>query len=331
MTMIYYEEHGDLHHLQDKTIAVIGYGSLGQSVALNLRDSGLTVLVSEIAVDRAEQAREAGFQVLATETAVRQSQIILLLVPNEVMPTVYLEQISPYLERGHLLVFASAYNLTFGFIEPPPFVDVGLIAPRILGPAVRERFTTPEGYHSFISVAQDSSGNAWPLLLALAKAVGTLRAGAIEITFQWEAELDLFVQQTILPLMHLIFTTAANLLIGKGYTPEAALTELYLSGEITYYLDRAVNSGLLQALLRSPLTNQYGTFTRVNRFSDLKLERLMEVTLDEIRSGAFAKEWSKEYADGSTRLKKLIREQQGLELWELEKQALEMFGQNIES
>jgi ketol-acid reductoisomerase len=329
--MIYYEEHGDLRHLENKTIGVIGYGSLGHSMALNLRDSGLKVVVSEIKVSRAEEARQAGFPVVATETAVRQSQIILLLVPNEIMPSVYLEQVAPNLERGHLLVFASAYNLSFGFIEPPPFVDVGLIAPRLLGQAVRERFTNPAGFNSFIAVAQDASGNAWPLLLALAKSLGTLRAGAIEITFQWEAELDLFVQQTILPLMHLVFTTAANLLIGRGYTPEAALTELYLSGEITYYLDRAMNNGLLQALLLAPLTNQYGTFSRINRFQDLKLERLMEVTLDEIRSGEFAREWSKEYADGYNRLRKLVREQQSMDLWELEKQTLEMFGQNIES
>ncbi|MCB9454285.1 MAG: NAD(P)-binding domain-containing protein [Anaerolineaceae bacterium] len=331
MTMIYTEVHGDLSYLDGKTVAIIGYGSLGRSVALNLRDSGLNVLVSETDLERVTTLQEAGFQLVTISEAVQKAQVIILLVPNETMPGIYLDQISPQLRRGHMLIFASAYNLTFGFIEPPPFVDVGLIAPRILGPAVRERFTAGEGFYSFISVAQDSSGQSWPLLLALAKALGTLRAGAIEIAFQWEAELDLFVQQTILPLMHLVFTTAANLLINKGYTPEAALTELYLSGEINDYLERATQSGLLQALLLAPLTNQYGTFSRVNRFSDLKLERLMEVTLDEIKEGNFAREWSKEYADGYNRLKKLIKEQQTMELWELEKQALEMFGQNIES
>ncbi|MBZ0278531.1 MAG: hypothetical protein K8I60_20455, partial [Anaerolineae bacterium] len=157
------------------------------------------------------------------------------------------------------------------------------------------------------------------------------RAGAIEIPLQWEAELDLFVQQTILPIMHLVFTTAAQLLMSRGYSPEAALTELYLSGEISDYMERTVNNGLLQTLLSLPLTGQYSTFSRLNRFNDLKLERLMEVTLDEIQGDVFAKEWGKEYADGYNRLKKLVKGLESQDLWELEKQTLEMFGRKIES
>lgn len=331
MTMIYREENGDIGFLTGKTVSIIGYGGLGRSVALNLRDSGLTVLVAEANPERAEQSRLEGFRIVNTADAVQQGQVILLLTSNEVMPSMYLEQVSPHLERGHMLLFASAYNLRFGLIEPPPFVDVGLIAPRILGSAVRERFAAGEGFYSFVSVMQDSSGQAWPLLLALAKAVGTLRAGAIEIPLQWEAELDLFVQQTILPIMHLVFTTAAQLLMSRGYSPEAALTELYLSGEISDYMERTVNNGLLQTLLSLPLTGQYSTFSRLNRFNDLKLERLMEVTLDEIQGDVFAKEWGKEYADGYNRLKKLVKGLESQDLWELEKQTLEMFGRKIES
>jgi ketol-acid reductoisomerase len=328
MTVIYHEEHGDLANLAGKVVGVIGYGSLGRPIALNLRDSGVNVIVGARAEDNRETARGDGLLAVTIEEAVHQSQIIMLLLPDEVMPSVYLEQVSPHLQRNNMIVFCSAYNITFGFIEAPPFVDVGLIAPRILGSAVRESYEAGEGFHSFVSVGQDASGQSWPMLLALAKATGSLRAGAVEVSFEREAELDLFTQQVILPVLHHVLTAAANLLITKGYAPEAVFTELYLSGELNYYLKQAAQGGLLEALKRTPLTNQYGTFSRMDRFNDLKLERLMEVTLEEIHSGKFAQEWAKEYSDGQRRLKTLLKNQQNLELWELEQQTLDLLGRD---
>lgn len=328
MTFVYHEEDGDLDHLVGKTVAVIGYGGLGRPMAWNLRDSGIAVLVGTRTDETRAAAEDDGFTALQINEAVKGAQIIMMLLPDEAMAAAYLEQVSPHLERGHMLIFSSAYNITFGFIEAPPFVDVCLIAPRVPGAAVRESYEQDTGFVSFIAVGQEATGGAWTLLLALAKAVGTLKAGAIELSFERETELDLFTQQAMLPAFYHILMTAANLLLSKGYPPEAVLTELYLSGEFTYYLREAAHIGLLNILKQTPLTNQYGTFSRMDRFNDLKLERLMEVTLEEIHAGEFAKEWTKEYADGYRRLKSLLKNQDNLEIWEFEQQTLEMLGRD---
>jgi ketol-acid reductoisomerase len=324
MTIVYHEEHGDLSHLTGKIVSVIGYGSLGRPVALNLRDSGVNVVVGRRMDDGQTPVDTDDLTVTTIEDAVKNSHIIMLMLPDEVMPEVYLRQVSPHLLRGHTLIFGSAYNVAFGYIEAPPFLDVGLIAPRILGPAVRERYQ--QGFHSFVAVGQDASGQAWRTVLALAKAVGSLKAGAIEVSFEQEAELDLFIQQAILPAFHHIIVTAAHVLIDAGYPPEAALSDLYLSGEFTYYLEQAMRFGLMHAMRIAPLTSQYGTLSRLDRFNELKLERLMEVTLEEIRAGKFANEWAREYADGYRRLNHLLKTQVDMELWELEQQTLDMLG-----
>jgi ketol-acid reductoisomerase len=324
MAVIYHEEDGDLQSLGGRRVSILGYGNLGRPLALNLRDSGVAVHVGAADAERGATARAEGFQTRSIAEAVQESRIIFMTMPDEVMAQVYLEQVSPHLRSGDMLVFASGYNVAFGFIEAPPFVDVGLIAPRTLGVAVRERYLSGEGFYSFVAVGQEASGRAWPTLLALAKAVGSLRAGAVEISLEQEAELDLFIQQAILPAVHHIMVTASQLLLRLGYPPEAALTDLYLSGEFTDYLQRAADSGLLHALRLSSLTSQYGIFSRLERFSELKLERLMEITLEQIQSGDFSQEWAREYAGGYPRLQKLIRAQEIMDLWELEQQTLEM-------
>lgn len=332
MIIVYRDEDGDLNHLNGKLVGILGYGNLGRALALNLRDSGVQVMVGANSPQSQDAAREEGFPVLPVVEVVKRAPVLLLLIPDEVMPQVYLQDISPHLQRGHTLIFGSAYNVAFGYIEPPPFVDVGLIAPRTLGVAVRERYEASEGFLSFVAVGQDASGSAWSTVLALAKASGTLRAGAIEIAFEREAELDLFVQQAVLPAFHHLIVTAAQLLMETGYPPEVVFTELYLSGELSDYLQRASQIGLLSAMRLASLTSQYGTFSRLERFNELKLQRLMEVTLEEIRAGDFAKEWAKEYGDGYHRLRKLLHSQESLDMWELEKQAIELLnpGQNLD-
>ncbi|HEX2907303.1 MAG TPA: ketol-acid reductoisomerase [Phototrophicaceae bacterium] len=331
MPFVYREEDGDLNDLSGKQVAIVGYGNLGRPVALNLRDSGVTLLVGTRGEDSREQAQTDGFNATSIEDAVKSAQIIFMLLPDEVMPPFYLEQVSPHLKRGDMLVFGSAYNVAFGFIEAPAFVDVALIAPRLLGAAVRQRYESGEGFCSFIAVGQDASGEAWRRLLALAKAIGALQAGAIEVSFEQESELDLFTQQVMLPMLHHVVQKAAALLMSRGYPPEAVLTELYLSGELSSYLKQAEQMGLLSALQQSSLTSQYGMLSRMDRFNDLKLERLMEVTLDEIHTGRFAQEWVKEAADGYRRLNTLIKGQNSQELFELEQQALDLFGRTTDS
>jgi ketol-acid reductoisomerase len=324
MTVVYYEDAGDIEFLRDKLIGVIGYGGLGRPIALNLKDSGLKVIVGQRPDESTAILEADGMQYSSIEQVSRAATVLLMMLPDEVMPEVYLKDVSPHLQRGNTLIFASGYNVAFGFIEPPPFVDVGLVAPRTIGAAVREKFLNEEGFYSFVAAGQDASGQVWQTVLALAKGIGSLRAGAVEITMEQEAELDLFVQQAIFPAFHHIMVTGANLLLNKGYPPEAAMMDLYISGEFNDYLERATEAGLLHALRQSSLTGQFGIFSRLERFRELKLERLMEVTLDEIRQGAFSREWAKEYADGYPRLKKLLRQQEDMDLWELEQQTIEL-------
>ncbi|MEL6307922.1 MAG: NAD(P)-binding domain-containing protein [Chloroflexota bacterium] len=324
MTVVYYEEDADIEFLRNKLIGIIGYGSLGRPVALNLQDSGLKVMVGQREDESTAILESDGMDYSNIETVANAATVILLLLPDEVMPQVYLEYVAPYLKRGDTLIFASGYNIAFGFIEPPPFVDVGLVAPRTIGAAVRERFLAQVGFYSFVAAGQDSTGQIWQTVLALAAGIGSLQAGAVEITIEQEAELDLFVQQAIFPAFHNIMVTAAKLLLEQGYPPEAAMMDLYISGEFNDYLERAADSGMLHALRLSSLTGQFGTFSRLERFNELKLERLMEITLDEIRDGDFSREWAREYADGYPRLRRLLREQENLELWELEQQTIEL-------
>ncbi len=326
MTVIYREQDGDLNFLIGKRVGVIGYGNLGRPIALNLRDSSLDIRVGIRSDQTRDMALADGMNVATIEDVVKEATILMMMMPDEVMPAFYLQNISPHLQRGQMLIFGSAYNITLRFIEPPPFVDVGLLAPRILGSGVREKYEDGQGFFSFVSVGQDASGQAWNTLLAVSKAVGALRAGAIEITFEQETELDLFMQQAVMPAFYHVMTTAAQLLIAKGYPPEALFSELYLSGEFAFFLEQIGLHGLLKTLNLTTLTNQYGTVSRMDRFNDLKMERLMEVTLNEIHSGDFAREWSKEYANGYRRLKTFYKNQEELELWQLEKQALEMLG-----
>ena len=324
MATIYHEDDANLRALGGKTVGIVGYGNLGRPIANNLRDSGVRALVGVRDDETRDQARADGFSPLDIAAVVPRCHIILLMLPDEVLPEVYLESISPSLQRGHLLVFASGYNIAFGYVEPPPFVDVGMIAPRTIGAAVRERYLDGSGFFSFVGLGQDATGTAWESLLALAKAIGSLRAGALQVSIEQEAQLDLFVQQAILPAFHHVMTTAAAVLLESGYAPEAVLTDLILSGEFTDYLSRAAQGGLLHAMRLSSLTGQYGIFSRLPRFEDLKLEGLMDSALDEIRSGDFSREWAREYENGYPRLARLLRAQEELELWNLEQRTLDL-------
>ncbi len=316
MAVIYYEADADPAVLAGKTIGVIGYNTPGAALAHMLRQGNHTVIVSGLP-DGIERANDDAFPTASVDDLVRQADILWLLLPDEDITGVYMQSISPHLRRDMTLIFGSAYSIAFGFIEPPPFVDVGLISPRT--PFIED------GTISFVGVWQDASHQAWDTILALTHAIGSLRIGAVEVNIEQEAELSLFIHQTIVPALHNIMLTATDLLMNRGYPTEAVLTDLYLSGKFQSYMGRMLNNGLLHALEQTPLTEQYGVFTRLDRFNDLKMERLMEVALDEIRSGQFAQEWAEEYADGHPRLEKLRQRQRELELRELEQQTLEFF------
>jgi ketol-acid reductoisomerase len=323
MTVIYHDRDGDLSILQGKRTAIIGYGNMGRPAALNLRDSGVNVMVSEPRAERAAQAVEEGFTPRPVEEAVAEADIIMPLLRDEAMPAVYLETIAPHLRRGQMLIFSSAYNLTYSLIEAPGFVDVGLVSARTFGAAVRERYLSGEGYTSFVAVAQDASSQAWERLLAIARGMGALRGGAVEVPFEHETHLDLFLQQSVLPLFHRVVITAAQILIEAGYSPEAVFTELYLSGETADYLRSAAQNGLMRTLEQQSLPAQYGILSRYERLNTLGLERLMDAALRDIREKKFSGEWAKEFNAEYPRLRQLMRQRQQMDLWELEQQTLE--------
>jgi len=322
MTALYHDADGDLNALAERRIAMIGYGNLGRPLAFNLRDSGFHVLIGNMADEYATRARADGFEIAPIPEAARRSEIVLLMLPDEVMPEVYVQSVSPTLKPGDTLVFTSGYNVAFGYIEPPPFIDTVLIAPRTIGPGVREDYLAGRGYLSFVAVEQDATGAAWRTTLALAKAIGALRLGALELTFKQEAELDLFNQQAFLPALHNLLLTAADLLIKEGYPPEAALLDLYLSGELSYTLRKAAESGFMDTLRMYSPISQYGMLSRAERFTEPKLRRQMEITLEEIRGGKFSQEWAAEYANGYPRLNALLHKRGALALWALEHQAM---------
>ncbi|GAB4519486.1 MAG: ketol-acid reductoisomerase [Anaerolineae bacterium] len=326
MTVVYYEQDANIQVLAGKSVGVIGYTQQGRLAALNLRDSGVQVIVSGSDEEQIS-AQADGFTVGTIRNVTQQADILLLALPDEQMTEVYMQHISPHLRRGDTLIFSSAYNIAFGFVEPPPFVDVGMIAPRTAG---GEPWLENHSFLSFVAVWQDASRSAWQTVLAVARGMGALRLGALEIKAQQEAELTLFIQQAVLPVFHHVIVAASRLLIDQGYPTEAALIDLYLSGRFSNTLQQAAQRGLWQTLENTNLIGQYGTFSRLDRFDDLKLERLMEITLEQIRTGDFAREWAREYADGQPRLKKLIKQQQTLDLWELEQQTLDLLDEDSE-
>lgn len=323
---VYHDQDVDLSLLEGRRIAVIGYGNQGRAQALNLRDSGLEVLIGNREDDYAERARQDGSAVLAIDRASARADVVMMLIPDEAAPAIFETQIAPHLTKGKVLVFASGYNVAFGFISPPPYVDVVLVAPRMIGAGVRDLYVAGRGFPSFIAVAQDHSGQAKKLALALAKGIGSTRGGVVEVTFAQEAELDLFTEQCFGPAFGQVLTTSVDLLVEEGYPPEAVLLELYMSGEFAYTLGKMAELGVVeQSALHSP-TSQYGSMSRGMRFMLPELRTRMWEGLEEIRSGRFAQEWAAEYAAGTPTLEALKEAARSLPLHELEqelRQALE--------
>jgi ketol-acid reductoisomerase len=325
MGTIYHDSDGDLSTLSEQRIAVVGYGNQGRSQALNLRDSGLRVTVGSIRDDTHEQAEADGFEVLSIDDACRPADVVMLLIPDEIMPAVYAEHVAPHLVAGNLVAFASGYNVAFELIRPASELDVVLLAPRMIGLGVRDTFVEGSGFPSFVGVHQDASGSALARLLALAKAVGSTRAGCIEMSMHDEASLDLFTEQAFGPAFGRVMMTAIDLLVGAGYPPEAVLLELYLSGELAYSLEKIREVGMLKQMDFHSRTSQYGSMTRGARFLSLDgpIKEKMSEVLEEIRSGAFAREWSEAQETAGTLLDKLrdARDQIPLAQWERETRA----------
>lgn len=293
MTVINQIDAADLRILRNKTISVIGYGNQGRAQALNLRDSGMNVIIGNQSDKYSDIALSDGFEVTDIPSAVSIGQVTMLLIPDEVLPTIFRDQILPNLSHHSALVFASGYSIAFDQIQVPENIDILLLAPRMIGVGVRERYLTKEGFYCFIDAHQDKSGEAEQILMALAWGIGRLVKPAIEVTCKQEATLDLFNEQAFGPAFGRVLLSAISVLIDQGLPPEAVLVEMYMSEEMAYTYRKMAQVGLVKQTLFHSQTSQYGAMSRGIRFINLGLKKRMEKIYEEIDSGSFAKEWSK--------------------------------------
>ena len=318
MVQIYHEKDGDLLSLKDKTICIIGYGNQGRAQALNLRDSGLNIIVGNIEDRYKDFALKDNFSVYTIEEATKRSDVIFILIPDEIMNEVFERSIKPFLRVNTAIVFASGYNVGFNLLKPPKNVDILLIAPRMIGVGVRENFLKNEGFFSFIAIEQDVSGNAKEILLSLAKGIGTLKKGAIMLSFKQEAELDLFNEQGFGPAFGRVLLSSIYTLIDAGYPPEAVLIEMYMSNEMSYTYKKMADVGLIKQVEFHSQTSQYGAMSRGIRFRQLPLKDKMKQVLKEIQEGDFTKEWEKKLTKAKFKMIKYFATRQKIN--KLEKQ-----------
>jgi len=304
---VFYEKDADLAALNGKTIAVIGYGNQGRAQALNLRDSKIEVVVGNIDDAYKEAAVQDGFDPVSIEQAVRKGDIVMILIPDEVQPAVYQQSVAPYLRAGKTLSFASGYNIRFALITPSKDVDVIMMAPRTIGRQVRIAFENGSGVNADVDVWQDVSGNAWPITLALAKGTGCTRAGAFHTSFVTETDLDLFSEQGLWPAIFDCLVTSYELLVEKGYPPEAVALELYASAEAADIFLAMAQRGIFEQMRFHSPTAQYGVLSRRldSTGSSAALRKRMEETLTKIQNGEFSREWTREQAEGYPSFNKL--------------------------
>lgn len=301
MATIYRAADADPALLAGWRVAVLGYGNQGRSQALNLRDSGCQVVIGNRDDEYVDRARADGLVCLPFASAIRQSDAILLLLPDEVTTSIFDTELLPHFRRDQLLCFASGYSIGFGLIAPPDGVDTVLIAPRMIGAGVRQCFLDQTGFFSFVAVHHDATGEAKRRLLSLALGLGTLWKGAVEITFRMEAELDLFNEQAFGPAFGRVLLGSINTLLEAGYPAEAVLLEIYLSGELGYITQTMASTGLFAQLEDHSPASQYGAISRGMHFLGVNLARPMKRILAHIRNGGFAREWQLEQKLGKPR------------------------------
>jgi ketol-acid reductoisomerase len=294
----YYENDGTIAPLEGKTIAIIGYGSQGHAHALNLRDSGLNVVVGLPPASKSRaKAEAAGLRVLNVSDAAKEADVIMVLVPDHLQGEIYRNDIAPHMRKGKTLMFAHGFNIHFNEIKPPADVDVSMVAPKAPGHRVREIFTEGSGVPALVAVAQDASGKALENALAYAKALGSLRAGVIETTFKEETESDLFGEQAVLcggaaELIRAGFETLTE----AGYAPEIAYFECL--HELKLIVDLIYEGGLGYMRYSISDTAEYGDYTRGPRIVNDQTRAEMKRILKEIQSGEFARTWLQENRDG---------------------------------
>ena len=287
----YYEKDGSLDRWKGRTVAIIGYGSQGHAHALNLRDSGVDVIVGLYAGSKSwKKAEAAGLKVMTVGEAAKAADVTMILLPDHVQADLYDQEIAPHMTRGKTLMFAHGFNIHFDAIKPPADVDVTMIAPKAPGHRVRELFTEGVGVPALVAIHQNPSGQALENALAYALALGCLKAGVIETTFREETESDLFGEQVVLcggtaELIRAGFQT----LVDAGYAPEVAYFECL--HELKLIVDLIYEGGLSYMRYSVSDTAEYGDYTRGPRIVNDETRAEMKKILAEIQSGQFAREW----------------------------------------
>jgi ketol-acid reductoisomerase len=305
---IYRDKDVDLGWLRRKTCAVIGFGAQGRAHALNLRDSGMCVLVGLYPRSKSRsRAKRNGIEVVSTAEAVRRGDIIFLALPDTKMPSVYKTEIASYLRAGQTLLFAHGFAIYYRTILPPNDVDVVLVAPKGLGPMVRREFVRGRGAPGLIAIHQDATGKAKRTALAWAKGIGCTRAGVIETTFREETETDLFGEQAVLcggttALIRAGFET----LVRAGYPAELAYFECL--HELKFIVDLIHEAGIAGMMSLISDTAKWGALTIGPTIIDADARKRMEHALRKIRSGRFAQDFIREMENGSRRYRKLLHQ-----------------------
>ncbi len=316
----YYQNDASLDILRNMTLGIIGYGNQGRAQALNLRDSGLQVIIGGIGDESSRQAEADGFTVLTVAGAAERAEVLALLIPDEVQRQVYEEVLSRKLRPGQTLVFAHGYNIHYRLIVPPAAVDVIMVAPRMIGARVREAYAQGGGVPAFVAVAQDASGQALESALAWARGIGATRAGVLETTFARETELDLFQEQGLWPLLIRTMVLSYEFLVEQGFPPEMVALEMYGSEEAAEIFREMARVGFFRQMRLHSHTSQYGTLSRAHELPFVPdLRSFMGRAMAGIRDGSFAEEWRREQAAGYPRFKELRAQAEAHSLNEAER------------
>lgn len=323
MTVIYHEVDADPTALAGATVAVVGYGNQGRSWALNLRDSGLDVRV-HVRADHSRDAAVADGFTVADLDGMHGADVVCLLVPDDVIPTV---EVAP--RDDALVVLASGYCLAFDRVHYP--CDVGMIAPRMLGPEVRRCYEERVGFITALGVHAEVTGRAKARLLALAGAIGGLRQGAIELTAMQEAVLDLAVEQALAPALRRVSTSFVEVMLERGIPLEAVLCELFLSGEVERSYRLLRQEGYAAQMAHHSPTSQYGQLSRADRYDHLDVAATMRDIVEGIADGRFADEWDAERDAGHPTLERLKAEALPPELFEFEAALRRQLGERATS
>ena len=325
MAKKYYDEDADLSLLQNRKVAVIGYGSQGHAHSLSLRDSGVDVRIGLAEGSKSKAKAEAeGLKVLTVADAAKEADVIMILVPDQYQAQVYAESIQPHLQDGDALFFAHGFNIRYGYITAPEGVDVAMVAPKGPGHVVRREFEAGRGVPALIAVEKDASGKAKDLALAYAKGVGGTRAGVIETTFTEETETDPFGEQAVLcgGASHLV-QAGFEVLTEAGYQPEVAYFEVL--HELKLIVDLMVEGGIAKQRWSVSDTAEYGDYVSGPRVIDASVKENMQAVLKDVQDGTFAKRFMDDQANGATEFKQLREKEEQHPIEETGRELRQMF------